>query len=77
MKDEGCLDLQRVEKGVDGKKSEKMSDEDREELEEKAASAIHLTLHKDVLFNVMEIESNSELWAKLDTWQNLRQKCCF
>lgn len=41
-----------------------MFDEDWEELEEKVVSAISLTLHNDVLFNVMNIESASKLWAK-------------
>lgn len=56
-----------LKKSLNDKKLEKMSDEDREELKEKAASAIRLTLHKDVLFNIMEIESALELLAELES----------
>ena len=55
-----------LKKALTGKKPERMSDRDWEELE-KAPSAIRLTLDKDVLFNIMEIESASELWGKLES----------
>lgn len=43
-----------------------MFDKDCEKLEKKVVKCIRLTLHNDVLFNVMEIESTPELRAKLE-----------
>lgn len=43
-----------------------MSDEDWE-MEEMAISAIRITLHNEILFNIMNVESAPKLWAKLET----------
>lgn len=64
-----------ISKGLKKEWNCKMPNEDREELEEKEASAIRLTLHKDVFFNIMEIESTSGLCAKLESIYMVQTSC--
>ncbi|PON66942.1 Pol-like polyprotein/retrotransposon [Trema orientale] len=51
-------------KGRDSEKSS-MSDEDWEDLDERAASAIRICLAKNVLANVLRITTAKDLWGKL------------
>ena len=57
--------LHKALKGRDSKNSS-MSDEDWDDLDERAASAIRMCLAKNVLANVLGISKAKDLWEKLE-----------
>ncbi|PON95853.1 hypothetical protein TorRG33x02_083760, partial [Trema orientale] len=57
--------LHKVLKGRDNSGKSKISDEDWEDLDERAASAIWMCLAKNVLANVLGISTAKDLWKKL------------
>ena len=48
------------------KKPEKLKDEEWVEMDEKAASAIHLNLGDEVIHNILEAKTTKEVWEKLE-----------
>jgi hypothetical protein len=66
MKD--LLIQQGVHKALLGKakKPEKISDENWEEMDEKAASAIHLNLGDEVIHNILEAKTVEQIWKNLE-----------
>ena len=66
MKD--LLIQQGVHKALLGmeKKLKKLKDEEWVEMDEKAASAIHLNLSNEVIHNILEAKTTKEVWEKLE-----------
>ena len=48
------------------KKPEKLKDEEWVEMDEKAASTIHLNLGNEVIHNILEAKTTKEVWEKLE-----------
>uniref|UniRef100_A0A2N9J6E7 Uncharacterized protein n=1 Tax=Fagus sylvatica TaxID=28930 RepID=A0A2N9J6E7_FAGSY len=65
---EDLLIQQGVHKALLGKakKPEKISDKNWEEMDEKAASAIHLNLGDEVIHNILEAKTAEQIWKKLE-----------
>lgn len=55
-----------IQKALQGKKPEKMKDEDWEELEARVVSTIPLSLAPELKYNVMNETSSSKLCEKLE-----------
>jgi hypothetical protein len=66
-KDEGFANSARSPRGIIGKgeKPEKMDNDVWEEIDAKAANAIHLNLSNEVIHNVIDEENAESIWQKL------------